>query len=364
MLVAFAACKPSVEPSADPTPTENSNDPSKEPDASVDPPKDDSKDPSSSEDPKPGLKVNVETGEALDVTLNRARLLAKFTVQDAPDGFEGAECFITYGTYDSRPKAQDILKDYIEEMDLGSSDYVDLEGEAEDLSADTKYYYLAWARVGEELFLGDVKSFTTKAYGDYAEAVDLGLKVKWCSINIGAMEPTDEGLFFSWGEIVSKTTFDASTYKFCTPDPNDPTIYDEILDYTGEDGGETKTKLRYSDDAAYKVLGRDWRMPTVEETKELVDNCSFEFVEDDESWKVTGPNGNCIYLPHCGYWDYEGRGGYMELTAYWTSEYSLVDYMNGYVLLLDTRNSKQKIEYEAQWFRCDGLPVRAVYKGD
>ena len=44
------------------------------------------------------------------------------------------------------------------------------------------------------------------------EGVDLGLSVKWASVNLGATNPQDYGDFFAWGEIETKTDFTYSNY--------------------------------------------------------------------------------------------------------------------------------------------------------
>lgn len=52
-------------------------------------------------------------------------------------------------------------------------------------------------------------------------------------------------------------------------------------------------------DAATANWGNDWRMPTTKELAELMNNCEWEFV--GSGYKVTGPNGNSIFLPAAGY---------------------------------------------------------------
>lgn len=91
--------------------------------------------------------------------------------------------------------------------------------------------------------------------------------------------------------------------------------------YRQEDDLE-KRILAGKDTAAYK-WGHKWRMPTKEEFQELIEKCSWELVmipstnkhHLDETTlkalKVTGPNGNHIYLPALG----EARGSY---TPDWT----------------------------------------------
>ena len=66
-------------------------------------------------------------------------------------------------------------------------------------------------------------------------------------------------------------------------------------------------------DAATANWGNDWRMPTKEEAQELIDKCTWDFT--GTGYKVTGPNGNSIFLPAAGYrygdnWVGNGNAGY------------------------------------------------------
>ena len=55
-------------------------------------------------------------------------------------------------------------------------------------------------------------------------------------------------------------------------------------------------------DAARANWGGSWRMPTEYECQELVDTCKWEWVTVNgvNGCKVTGPNGNNIFLPAAG----------------------------------------------------------------
>ena len=56
-------------------------------------------------------------------------------------------------------------------------------------------------------------------------------------------------------------------------------------------------------DAATSNWGDTWRMPTEAECKELIDNCTWRLMTQNgiNGYKVTGPNGNYIFLPATGY---------------------------------------------------------------
>ena len=52
-------------------------------------------------------------------------------------------------------------------------------------------------------------------------------------------------------------------------------------------------------DAATKMLGKNWRLPTNEECQELLNKCKWEtkIIDNIEGRLVTGANGNSIFLP-------------------------------------------------------------------
>ena len=138
------------------------------------------------------------------------------------------------------------------------------------------------------------------------KAVDLGLSVRWASVNLGARSETEYGYFIAWGELgPKKTRYEWEDYKFCKEVYEGNRDYSKFSKYvTDSKWGEVdgKTRLDLEDDAAHAFLGGDWHIPTPEEFQELVDNCTFENVtlNGRTVMKATGPNGNYIYFPHTG----------------------------------------------------------------
>ena len=142
--------------------------------------------------------------------------------------------------------------------------------------------------------------------------VDLGLLsgLKWATCNVGATTPEEYGDYFAWGETEPKTTYNWDSYKY----------YDgsNLTKYTGND---SKTELDPEDDAATVNWGGKWRMPTKEEQDELLNNCAWTWISQNgvNGYKVTGPNGNSIFLPAAGSMDggrFYDAGLY---GAYWSS---------------------------------------------
>lgn len=168
-------------------------------------------------------------------------------------------------------------------------------------------------------------------------AIDLGLSVKWARINVGANAPEESGNYYAWGETNIKDTYTAgnsTTYGKKIPN-----------DISGT-----------SNDAARVNWGGQWRMPTDSEIKELIVNCSWEWtnLNGRNGYKVTGPNGNSIFIPAVGF----KRGNELfneESGFYFSSTPHVSNNNSAYNLNLDN------IDKHAGWSRrYDGRAVRPV----
>ncbi len=168
------------------------------------------------------------------------------------------------------------------------------------------------------IFLGTIYNKVNAAddkakSSDEIEAVDLGLSVKWANMNVGAKTPSGFGSYFAWGETKTKQFFSWNTYTWSKGDSPSLTKYSTL---------DRRTQLALSDDAARANMGGDWRMPTVDEYDELIDNCKWEWTNKDgvNGYKVTSKkNGNSIFLPITGFRFY-GDVQFRAINGiYWTS---------------------------------------------
>ena len=150
------------------------------------------------------------------------------------------------------------------------------------------------------------------------EYVDLGLSVKWATCNVGATKPEEYGDYFAWGETEPKSTYDWSTYKWCNGSSDTQTKYCTKSSYGTVDN---KTQLELSDDAARANWGGSWRMPTRAEQDELRENCTWTWTTQNgvNGYKVTGTNGNSIFLPAAGDRYDRSRGDAGYIGYYWSS---------------------------------------------
>lgn len=155
------------------------------------------------------------------------------------------------------------------------------------------------------------------------EYVDLGLPsgILWAAANIGADSPSDLGEYFAWGEVAFKKEYNRE---------NSLTFQQKV----GKEiyGGPY--------DAARKIWGDPWRLPTKADLEELIKHCKWELTETGGcyGYKVTGPNGKSIFFPMGGFRAFEDQRPEFLGTQgrYWTATAFEEDQDTSYLLIMDT----------------------------
>ena len=120
------------------------------------------------------------------------------------------------------------------------------------------------------------------------QLIDLGLPsgTLWADRNVGADSPEGYGDYFRFGE-TTPFTEKSPSYK-----------YEDINENIA---GTDK-------DAATTLLGAQFRMPTLDQIKELIELCLRQWTQVNgvNGIVATGPNSNSIFLPASGLSYYSG----------------------------------------------------------
>lgn len=190
---------------------------------------------------------------------------------------------------------------------------------------------------------------------DGYEYVDLDLPsgTKWATMNIGANQPDGSGHYYSWGEVGTKEVYSKS--EFSLSGDYYKLQNNGVLDLNG--------KLSASYDAANQNWSENWRMPTIDEFDELIENCN---------WKWTTFNGvvgykviskeNCkwIFLPASNGQTDKGSVSSDVKGFYWTSQMpqrsTTVDKAS-FSLVFDEEEKYLHSNYNSSYY---GLTVRPV----
>lgn len=212
-------------------------------------------------------------------------------------------------------------------------------------------------------------------------AVDLGLPSGrlWADRNVGATSSEDYGLYFQWGDPVGYTAEQITN--------GEKTFSSDWSDYFDTtDGGNTFNKyapdkltvLEASDDAARANMGSDWRMPTQTEMQELIDNTTPTFIDlqgnefsqseaeggaiaegNLKGVKFTGSNGNSIFIPASGIYDYSQLSFSGSEFSLWSSDLDTESSpgMSTYAGYLFCDTSYLSVLTDQRWF---GMAVRGV----
>lgn len=215
--------------------------------------------------------------------------------------------------------------------------------------------YENWVNVQPKKVSEDALSHITSSY------VDLGLPsgTLWATCNVGANKPEESGMYYAWGELDTKSKYSHSNSKY----------YNKSVKWLKDNSIINATgNLTSTHDIASVKLGSRWRMPTVSEMTELDEKCKWTWISSNgvNGFKVTGPNGNSIFLPATGWYNSASDGMLDcvgERSEYWTSSVKNGDDEDAHCLFFMTPDT----HYSSTGHYVDrsrGLTVRPVYVSD
>ena len=160
------------------------------------------------------------------------------------------------------------------------------------------------------------KVYTYCPDSNHPHIIDLGLPsgTKWACCNVGASNPEEYGDRFAFGETETKEVYNRETYIHYDGSAN--TYHDLGADIAG---------TQY--DAATVNWKAPWRMPSIMQCQELLDNCTSEWTTQNgvKGRKFTGPNGGTIFIPATGYAVATHLYGVGTLGNYWLSTFNNED---------------------------------------
>ena len=192
------------------------------------------------------------------------------------------------------------------------------------------------------------------------EYVDLGLSVLWATCNVEANKPEGFGYYYGWGEFESKYRYTWTEYRFCIGES--PVMLSKYNTNSNRGRTDNITTLEPSDDVAHVLWGGNWRMPTADELRELKDNCTWSWTQQNgvNGYRITsnksGFTQNSIFLPASGSrYDLEDQD-FGDVGRYWSSSLDTSDPTGAWHLTFDN----QKISIGTEYGRDLGRTVRPV----
>lgn len=174
------------------------------------------------------------------------------------------------------------------------------------------------------------------------EPIDLGLSVKWAPYNLGAHSAESTGYYYQWG---------AST-------PPEINSYEGEWDTFLNDNWDTLLagNIPRSIDPATLLWGEDWRMPTEEDFKELINSSTYQATTfNGVSGYSFTVNNNTIFIPNSGYYAVTTLNNANSVYL-WTSTQDTG--FKGLGRYFGTRTGAPTVSNLSGWVGC---PIRPVY---
>ena len=195
----------------------------------------------------------------------------------------------------------------------------------------------------------------------------------WATMNLGAENPEDSGLYFWWGDIVGYRR-EGDTWVASDGSSQDLLFYSDNVPTYGKSNSSLQSEgwitaegvLAPEHDAAHVRWNDAWRMPTIAELNDLISNC-------DWTWTTQGGvNGSIvrgrgeyasasIFLPAAGY----GYGSTLYINGldgwcgyYWSSVPNSGNSLDALHLIFVFEGSLGSLT--SDFHRLCGLPVRPV----
>ena len=168
-------------------------------------------------------------------------------------------------------------------------------------------------------------------------------RVFWATCNVGAKQPQEYGDYFAWGETQTKSSYSGGdNYKWSGGYPSE------------------KAELAPEDDAAYVVLGENWRIPSKAQI-EALRTCQWTFgsMEGTNGFYFYSPDAaSSIFLPATGYKDRAYTLGTGDTANYYSRSWYSDNHTSCYYLGINTGGP---ISHKEQADTRIGMTIRPVW---
>ncbi|MCR5711354.1 MAG: hypothetical protein K6G46_02730 [Prevotella sp.] len=221
---------------------------------------------------------------------------------------------------------------------------------------------------------GGTHTFTVRYGGcpdnNHPHMIDLGLPsgTKWACCNIGASSPEQTGGYYAWGETQTKQDYCGDTYQFWVDRDGDGYFsYDFISLDTGgaymvtNEIGDIGTDIANTqNDVATVKWGAPWRMPSLEQIRELYANTTHEWTEEKgvNGCRFKSSNFGVLFIPASGEYRSEDIYNYGKNVECWSSTQYRDSNQDSLLFSWGIYNDGRAAY--GSTFRFYGLPVRPV----
>ena len=173
---------------------------------------------------------------------------------------------------------------------------------------------------------------------DTLDLVDMGTSVLWNKFNLGANNELEEGDYYAWGGVSEANIFGSDVFG-----------YNQVV--------KKHISGIYEYDAARRILGEGFRIPSVQDWRDLLAACEDKIqivtIKGSRFVKlVSAKTKNQLLLPLIGHMEYDVCN--KNYAQYWTSE----QYSGKSSYICQIHETSWYLTYAPKW---NGLPIRPVF---
>lgn len=198
------------------------------------------------------------------------------------------------------------LQEYHENLEIKLSEKANTEDLA-DVATSGDYNDLDNTPTNVSQFTNDAGYITSEIDNTNGhDYVEIG-GIKWATMNIGAENITDIGLYFQWGDILGYTSEEVGVDKNFTWEDYKFNPSGDGTTFSKYNSTDLKTSLDTEDDAAANAWSSDWRVPTTSELQTLSNAVNVSWTNNYEDSGVPGliltdkeDSSKVLFLPATG----------------------------------------------------------------